>query len=467
MSQEGDIADLTRYGYNTSYCSPPVAGLGWTMDERNTPSCRQTVFQAHTSFFISFPEVIHALPLLLLLHCRHTMMVSSIRPFLCFQAWLTSLLIVNPSSHFFVNSLIPLTTLRVVASSSSSTTTATTLYQTTPPAASPSSATTNTSMKLVKGVRDIVDDYDVFLLDMWGVMHDGHKPYDGVLDVVQQLKKAGKKLIILSNSSKRMDNSVKMLKKLGFDPMNDFDQIYTSGEVAFHMLSGDSDAAPKWDLMAKAINHKKCFVLGSGDGDEEYCASAGWSLTSIDEAELVVARGVFTINDGNSVVHKRQDTELYESILQKRLKQAATRQLPMLVCNPDKIRPDKERPPMPGKIGDAYEEALGGGPEAATFVKRVGKPIADVYDLALKQTTDRSRVCMVGDALETDVTGGNIAGIASLWVLKDGVYSPDLVDVESLEAGAQTLLESFNQMEGTYAAGRQIFPEMIIPHFRW
>ena len=53
---------------------------------------------------------------------------------------------------------------------------------------------------------------------MWGVMHDGTTTYEGVLDVVQKLKQQGKDLIILSNSSKRQDNSIKMLKKLGFDP---------------------------------------------------------------------------------------------------------------------------------------------------------------------------------------------------------------------------------------------------------
>ncbi len=59
---------------------------------------------------------------------------------------------------------------------------------------------------------------------------DGSKPYEGVLDTVKKLKEAGKKLIILSNSSKRTSNSIKMLKKLGFNP-DDFEQIITSGEV--------------------------------------------------------------------------------------------------------------------------------------------------------------------------------------------------------------------------------------------
>ncbi len=44
-------------------------------------------------------------------------------------------------------------------------------------------------------------------------MHNGKEPYDGVIQAIQGLKKAGKKLIILSNSSKRRDNSEDMLIK--------------------------------------------------------------------------------------------------------------------------------------------------------------------------------------------------------------------------------------------------------------
>lgn len=44
-------------------------------------------------------------------------------------------------------------------------------------------------------------------------MHNGTEPYQGVLQAVEELKKAGKKMIILSNSSKRRENSEKMLVK--------------------------------------------------------------------------------------------------------------------------------------------------------------------------------------------------------------------------------------------------------------
>lgn len=97
-------------------------------------------------------------------------------------------------------------------------------------------ATTSKETVFLDSIRDIADDYDLFLLDMWGVMHNGSHPYDGVLDTVKELKKAGKEMIILSNSSKRTDASIRSLKKLGFDP-SDFAQIITSGEVSVMLCS--------------------------------------------------------------------------------------------------------------------------------------------------------------------------------------------------------------------------------------
>ena len=97
------------------------------------------------------------------------------------------------------------------------------------------STTTVNEFQVYPSLQHIADDYDVYLLDMWGVMHDGIVAYDGVLQVVQELKKRNKEMIILSNSSKRQDNSIKMLKKLGFDH-TDFSKIITSGEVAHHLL---------------------------------------------------------------------------------------------------------------------------------------------------------------------------------------------------------------------------------------
>ena len=322
-------------------------------------------------------------------------------------------------------------------------------------------------MKRVQGVRDLVDDYDLFLLDMWGVMHDGSRPYDGVLEVIQKLKAHGKRLVILSNSSKRQDNSIKMLRKLGFDP-EDFEQIITSGEVAFSMLGGQSplETVPNPWPKLKEVATQKAVVFGSGDGDAEYLQTCGWNVATAEESSLVVARGTFTVNDGTSVVHKREDEAAYDQALANMIESCAARRLPMLVTNPDKIRPDDELPPMPGKIGDAYEAALArqGVPDPSSLVKRIGKPFPDVYEMSLKADVDKARVCMIGDALETDVTGGALAGIATVWVLMDGIHSPDACSLD----GAEKVIDSFNsKSKDTYAKGQTLQPDILMPHFRW
>lgn len=362
------------------------------------------------------------------------------------------------------------------------------------------------SMRLVQNLREIVSEYDVFLLDMWGVLHDGSRPYPGVLETIQTIKAGvagNKRLVVLSNSSKRQSNSIRMLTQLGFR-VADFEQIITSGEVCHQLLlklsAGAAEAVAttvveekeqQWESLLlslqKTMSHpkNKVFVWGSGDDDVEYCESCGWTVVAtVEDASLLLARGTFTVNDGNRVIRKLDDPEGYERALSDSLRRGAARRIPLLVANPDKIRPDPGRPPMPGQLGDRYEQALAdfGIRHPRAWVKRIGKPFTDVYQLALTYTTantttknsgpqhhDLSRICMVGDALETDVVGGSVYGIDTVWVVKDGIHGDDINDgtVDDLVDSAASVVEAFNEKSGTYALGRIISPTIVLPHFRW
>lgn len=334
---------------------------------------------------------------------------------------------------------------------------------------------------------------------MWGVMHDGSTTYEGVLDTIQQLKQRKKTIIILSNSSKRLHNSIKMLTKLGFDPIHDFEMILTSGDVSHRMLSGGDDdeslQCSKWTTLQtlKKSSEKKVFVFGSGEGDEEYIASCGWKLSSIEEANLIVARGTFTINDGSGdddgggVIYKTNKEEEYWNVMAKTLDYAAQHQIPMLVTNPDKVRPDKGLPPMPGAIGDEYETYLekyvvvdddGEKKDVVIkqLVKRIGKPYSEVYELALASyqndhddsAQQQQSAIMVGDALETDITGGTWAQIDTLWVVKDGIHAPYLSeDNELYEQSVEEVLTSFNEKKGYSEEDQKLRPSYVVKHFKW
>ena len=231
------------------------------------------------------------------------------------------------------------------------------------------------------------------------------------------------------------------------------------------MLAGDTMlGCDTWSVLSQ-LQGRKVFVFGSGNDDEEYCNSCGLTLAPLDEADLILARGTFTLLDGHSTVKKKDGEKTYFQLLDEALCTAAFRKIPMLVSNPDKVRPDEGLPPMPGAIGDAYEAKLMGDD---SLVKRIGKPFPEVFQLALRGR-DVSRAVMIGDALETDITGGARMGITTVWAVNDGIHGPDIFKSASpsLEEGTMAVLTEFNNKDGTYAKQTVVQPSYIVPHFRW
>jgi ribonucleotide monophosphatase NagD (HAD superfamily) len=295
-----------------------------------------------------------------------------------------------------------------------------------------------------------------------------------------------------------------MLTKLGLDPVRDFTHIITSGEVAYHLLrylstrdgetdivdiSDDSSSSSLWvpkgiptPLLKRSASTLKVFCFGSGDEDEDYLTSCGWDLAnSMDDADLIVARGPFTILTAQGQISRPepgQDSDesetTYQAAMDDALQVAARRCVPMVVANPDKVRPDADKSPMPGTIGMAYEEALVRvhpsmkSADVAELIFYVGKPFEDVYEIALRGR-DLSRACMVGDALETDITGASTVGIDSIWVIQDGIHNDEVEKKGngSMKDGCHSVLTDFNALGGTYAKGRHLQPTFIAPHFQW
>jgi len=235
-------------------------------------------------------------------------------------------------------------------------------------------------------------------------------------------------------------------------------------------------------------------------GDEEYVRSCGWVVVSdVRDADLILARGTFTVpttvgdDGGGGVVRKEEDEEGYERALKEVLEVAAGLRIPMLVSNPDKVRPDKDLSPMPGSIGDSYEALLASaatnnGEEGVQLVKRIGKPFPEVYDLAFQLVDDDGNssgdrltsTIMVGDALETDVTGGIRAGCATLWVTQDGIHATAIDEAKGgkdgknsngYEEGIQAVIRGYDNGRRNSGGGGDdgefISPTYVTPHFRW
>ncbi|MEM7198039.1 MAG: TIGR01459 family HAD-type hydrolase, partial [Pseudomonadota bacterium] len=118
-------------------------------------------------------------------------------------------------------------------------------------------------MIVLESLQDIIDQFDTFLIDQWGVLHDGFTASPGAIRAMAQLQAHGKTVILISNSGKPADIACKRLHDLGFSPEH-YQAMITSGEHVRHMLITRDD-----DLFG---NLGDKFVLFDWDGDRSLIA---------------------------------------------------------------------------------------------------------------------------------------------------------------------------------------------------
>ena len=71
-------------------------------------------------------------------------------------------------------------------------------------------------MKNILSFKSLINNYEFFLFDQWGVLHNGHKKFTKAEKCLKYLKEKNKKIILISNSSMPTLNSISNLKKIGF-----------------------------------------------------------------------------------------------------------------------------------------------------------------------------------------------------------------------------------------------------------
>lgn len=276
-------------------------------------------------------------------------------------------------------------------------------------------------VQVIGGLRELAPYYDGFILDLWGVIHDGVAPMPGAVDCLRSLMESDKRIILLSNAPRRADDVVRRITRIGV-PAGLYHHVMSSGEEAWQHLRRRDDpfyAALGW----------RCLHIGS---ERDIEIRHGLDLEFVDTAE----EAEFVFNTGPAGWDDR--LEDYEPILQL----ALDRNLPMICANPDIVVMHGNRLALcAGALAKWYEEAGG-------RVRWHGKPFRSVYDtcVELLGIDDCSRILAVGDSVRTDIAGAAGAGIDSL-LIADGIHAeefgtagdraPDLERIEAvLRAGA-------------------------------
>lgn len=284
--------------------------------------------------------------------------------------------------------------------------------------------------RILNGLREIAENFDLVLMDLWGCVHDGLKPYPAALDCLVRLKDAGKPVAILSNAPRRAGEIEAKLTEMGIDRAL-YTDIFTSGEETWKFLKTRPDG------LGQRLGRRVYAIMPDRDAG----ILDGLDLqpvTDIGEATFVLVTGI-------------EDTKTKAKDFDPLLRQALKQSLPMLCANPDLVvhRGGVEEI-CAGAIAQRYE-SFGGR------VVYHGKPHVKMYDVIFKALgAVRARALGVGDSYSTDIRGVQGAGGKGV-LIAGGIHRSELLYAAKIEP---KLLRDLNR-------AFEIVPDYSLPHLVW
>ena len=248
-------------------------------------------------------------------------------------------------------------------------------------------------MRNLNHLSEIFNSYDTYVIDLWGVMHNGISLNPKAIEVIENLNKNSKKIVFLSNAPRPSLNVIGFLKKMKMDEKF-LSKVVTSGEAAIQALNQHKFG-------------KKFYHLGP-PRDSTIYKKVEENKTSLEKCDFILCTGFFDeeINDLN----------YYQSLLKDHTEKK-------LICtNPDLVVHRGEIEELcAGSIAKLFE-SMGGD------VIYYGKPHKEIYGMCFKKG---EKVLAIGDNLRTDIKGANNLNIDSLFIY-NGVHRNEFRNDEDL-----------------------------------
>lgn len=224
--------------------------------------------------------------------------------------------------------------------------------------------------------------FDTIIFDLDGTIYNGNTLIDGALEVIEHVKKSGKKIFFLTNTS--FKNRKSITKKLNdFSIECDINQVYTSGYIS--------------GIYVKEQNLTHPFLYGSEELKEEYL-DLGIKLTTESEAEnLIIA------------FHPGGTFEDLSSAYRVALKARK-----IIAVNVDRSVPLSNGLSIPGcgAMVKALEYSAN-----RTIDEIIGKPNPLMIEMLIEEKgLTRDKIVMIGDSFESDIVMSNNANIKSILI---------------------------------------------------
>jgi len=252
-----------------------------------------------------------------------------------------------------------------------------------------------------EGLSSIVDDYQLFYVDLWGVVHNGIHLHKEAIKVLNEITKRNKDYILLTNAP-RPNHAVKtFLEKLGMDKQIR-EHVFTSGEAALNYLK-------------KNLSENLFYHIGPPRDFDLFKDFNKKKSESVEQCDYILCTGLFEDHD--------KDLEYYKNLLEKSIKKK------MICTNPDLIV-DKgsQRELCAGSVAMVFEK-MGG--EVIYF----GKPYPEVYNQSIDNKN--KKILSIGDNLNTDIKGANLLNFDSL-IISNGIHKNEIK-----ESGIEKISKSY------------------------
>jgi HAD superfamily hydrolase (TIGR01459 family) len=286
--------------------------------------------------------------------------------------------------------------------------------------------------RLAAGIGAFAEQYRTFLVDQWGVLHNGQTPFPGAVDCLRRLQEQGKQVVILSNSGKPAADNAARLREMGIAE-DCYTALVTSGEVVRDCLA--SRSAPFTPALGR-----RCFLLSS-DGKNTLVQGLDVEVVeTVVSADFILLAGVA---DGYGM-------DYYRPVLEY----GSAHNLPLVCANPDLMRFSPQGLVFSaGELARRYEQ-MGG------TAHYIGKPHEAIYRYCSKVLPgfDPAQSIAVGDSVGHDVVGGNRAGLATAFVT-GGIHHADFADAQDDAARLRRV--------SAIAREHGVWPDWVVAGFAW
>jgi HAD superfamily hydrolase (TIGR01459 family) len=286
--------------------------------------------------------------------------------------------------------------------------------------------------QIVAAFSDISAQYDAAFVDLWGCMHNGLEAHPDAVKAMQDFRKRGGIVVLVTNSPRPWDSVAKQIKDFGI-PDDSWDAIATSGDSA------------RAALFHGAVGSKVWF-MGEEPRDDDFfnplkIIENPVSITKVPlaEAEGIVCCGPF---DPYADVDVNRGDFLF----------AKEKGLKLLCANPDiVVDRGEDREWCAGALAALYTE-MGG--QSLYF----GKPHPPIYDLArrrlaaLENAQSDPRIICIGDGIGTDILGAVQEDLDSLFI-SGGLAAAETKTVTQPDPDALSSYLQKEMMSPTFTIG--------------